>query len=191
MTATDVRPDPDAEVTAAAVAAALRVIDANLSEFGDRYPGDTTVHNRYELLPAGINKGWTTSFWPAMLWLAHDLTGDDAYRLAAARHVRSFTSRLHDGADIDTHDLGFLYTLACAVLIGKIRSRPTQEWGQAHGPGFRRRLGFRHDFAPRYSIPFSTRGCGGGRTVQCGRRPHDRRPTTIGAWLGVRGRAGV
>jgi unsaturated chondroitin disaccharide hydrolase len=115
MTATDLRPGPDAEATGAAVTAALRVVDANLAAFGTRYPGDTTVHNRYELLPPGVNRGWTTSFWPGMLWLAHDLTGDDAYRDAAGRHVLSFTERLAAAADIDTHDLGFLYTLSCVT----------------------------------------------------------------------------
>jgi unsaturated chondroitin disaccharide hydrolase len=99
----------------AAAAAALRVVAANLAAFGDRYPADTTVHNRYRLLPSGVNVGWTTGFWPGMLWLAHDLTGDEAYRAAATRHVHSFATRLREKADIDTHDLGFLYTLGCVT----------------------------------------------------------------------------
>lgn len=116
MTAIDVRPDPDAGATAAAVAAALRTIDANIVEFGDRYPGDTTVRDRYRLRPnAGANLGWTTSFWPGMLWLAFELTGDEAYRRAAAAHVRSYTERVDRRIDLDTHDLGFLYHLACVV----------------------------------------------------------------------------
>jgi unsaturated chondroitin disaccharide hydrolase len=107
--------------TGSAVSAALRTIDANLADFGDRYPGDTTVDDRYRLRPAagglpdGANVGWTTSFWPGMLWLAHDLTGDDGYRRAAAAHVRSFAERVASGTDVDTHDLGFLYTLSCVV----------------------------------------------------------------------------
>jgi unsaturated chondroitin disaccharide hydrolase len=121
MTATDVRPSSDAEATGAAVAAALRTIDANIATFGDRYPGDTTVANRYQLrpavngLPEGSNHGWTTSFWPGMLWLAGELSGDEAYHRAAAAHVRSFADRVHHGIDLDTHDLGFLYTLSCVV----------------------------------------------------------------------------
>jgi unsaturated chondroitin disaccharide hydrolase len=121
MTAIDVRPSPDAEATAAAVAAALRTIDANLAAFGDRYPGDTTVNNRYALRPPGCgqpvgsNVGWTTSFWPGMLWLAFDLTGDDAYRRAAMTHVDSFRDRVDRAIDLDTHDLGFLYTLGCVI----------------------------------------------------------------------------
>jgi unsaturated chondroitin disaccharide hydrolase len=107
--------------TGSAVTAALRTIDANLADFGDRYPGDTTIDDRYRLRPAsggrpdGANVGWTTSFWPGMLWLAHELTGDERYRRAAAGHVTSFADRIATGTDVDTHDLGFLYTLSCVV----------------------------------------------------------------------------
>jgi unsaturated chondroitin disaccharide hydrolase len=113
MTAIDVRPTPDAEAVAAAVAAALRTIDANIAAFGDRYPGDTTVEGRYGLRAA--NEGWTTSFWPGMLWLAHALTSDPRYREAALGHVGSFYDRIRTRHDVDTHDLGFLYTLSCVT----------------------------------------------------------------------------
>ncbi|MFC7534138.1 glycoside hydrolase family 88 protein [Actinoplanes sp. GCM10030250] len=111
----------DAEVLSTAVTAALRTIDTNLAAFGDRYPGDTTVQGRYRLRPAtgdvpeGGNVGWTTSFWPGMLWLAWDLSGADVYRRAAEAHTASFADRVHNGVDLDTHDLGFLYTLSCIV----------------------------------------------------------------------------
>jgi unsaturated chondroitin disaccharide hydrolase len=113
MTAIDVRPTPDAEAVAAAVAAALGTIDANIAAFGDRYPADTTVGGRYPLRE--VNEGWTTSFWPGMLWLAHALTNDPRYRDAALGHVVSFSDRIRDRRDVDTHDLGFLYTLSCVV----------------------------------------------------------------------------
>ncbi|SCF49797.1 unsaturated chondroitin disaccharide hydrolase [Micromonospora matsumotoense] len=119
MTATNVRPHSDAAAVAAAVAAAIRTVEANIATFGDRYPADTTDANRYPLRPPGVgqpegaNVGWTTSFWPGMLWLAHDLTGDDRHLRAALSHVDSFASRVNHGIDLDTHDLGFLYTLAC------------------------------------------------------------------------------
>lgn len=121
MTAIDVRPSPDAEATGPAVAAALRTIDANIAEFGERYPGDTTVRGRYRLrpaalgLPEGANIGWTTSFWPGMLWLAFDLTADERYLAAATSHVRSFVERVERRIDLTTHDLGFLYTLGCVT----------------------------------------------------------------------------
>jgi len=107
MTAIDVRSTP------AAVAAALRTIDANRKTFGDRYPADTTTGGRY--LPRDGNVGWTTSFWPGALWLAYDLSDRAEYRQAAAGHVRSFADRIAGRHDVETHDLGFLYTLSCVV----------------------------------------------------------------------------
>ncbi len=121
MTEIDVRPGLDPEVMGRAVTAALRTVDANIAEFGDQYPGDTTTHNRYLLrpsvngLPEGANVGWTTSFWPGMLWLAFELSGSPAHQQAAVSHVRSFAERIERGIDLDTHDLGFLYTLSCVV----------------------------------------------------------------------------
>jgi unsaturated chondroitin disaccharide hydrolase len=116
--------DATASSTRAAAATALRTVDANIASFGTRYPADTTTDDRYPLRPAradlpdtapGANYGWTTSFWPGQLWLAHELTGDDRYRDAAQAHVASYAQRVHGGEDLDTHDLGFLYTLSCVT----------------------------------------------------------------------------
>lgn len=102
-----------------AVTAALAIVDANIAEFGLRYPGDTTIDQRYAdrpataELPAGSNYGWTTSFWPGMLWLAHELSGQERYRELATAHVASFVRRVEEEIDLHTHDLGFLYTLSC------------------------------------------------------------------------------
>jgi unsaturated chondroitin disaccharide hydrolase len=121
MTAIDVRPSFDAGATAAAVAAALRTVEANIAAFGDRYPADTTTGDQYPMRPAmlgqplGANVGWTTSFWPGMLWLAYELTGDETFHAAALSHVDNFAARVDRRIDIDTHDLGFLYTLACVL----------------------------------------------------------------------------
>ncbi|MEV6343078.1 glycoside hydrolase family 88 protein [Actinoplanes sp. NPDC051851] len=121
MTAIDVRAGFDAGAVGAAVSAALRTIDVNLSVLGDRYPGDTTVEERYRLRPAaagqpvGSNVGWTASFWPGMLWLAYDLTGEERYLTAATGHIADFAERIDRRIDIETHDLGFLYILSCVV----------------------------------------------------------------------------
>jgi unsaturated chondroitin disaccharide hydrolase len=113
--------DAPASATRDAVAAALRTVDANTASWGDRYPDDTTTGGRYRLrpatadLPEGANRGWTTSFWPGQLWLAHVLTGEDRYRAAAQAHVASYADRIARAVDTDTHDLGFLYTLSCVT----------------------------------------------------------------------------
>jgi unsaturated chondroitin disaccharide hydrolase len=113
MTAIEVHTGPDAQATGNAVAAALRTIDANIARFADGYPADTTQDDRYPMRPGNV--GWTTSFWPGMLWLAHELTGGDHYRDAARSHVRSFAERIDQRIDLGTHDLGFLYTLSCVL----------------------------------------------------------------------------
>lgn len=121
MTAIDVRTTLDTGAVAAAVAAALRTVEANIEAFGGLYPADTTAGNRYPVRPAiggqpeGANVGWTTSFWPGMLWLAGDLSGDDRFRAAAVSHVDSFADRVARGIELETHDLGFLYTLSCVL----------------------------------------------------------------------------
>ena len=104
-----------------AVQCALKTISTNLITFADRYPDDTTVGNVYYLRRArngfaeGDNYGWTTSFWPGVLWLAYELSGSEVYRRGAEQHIQSFVKRIEEKLDLDTHDLGFLYTLACVV----------------------------------------------------------------------------
>ncbi|WP_281858830.1 glycoside hydrolase family 88 protein [Salana multivorans] len=124
------------EVVGVAVRDALDIVDANLVTFGDRFPHDNTVDEVYQLrpavrgwgqdLPAGSNYGWTTSFWSGQLWLAWELTGRDRYRDLALAHVESFARRVRDGVDLDHHDLGFLYSLACVTpdrLVGSAEGR--------------------------------------------------------------------
>ncbi|MBF0817089.1 glucuronyl hydrolase [Microbacterium paludicola] len=117
---TSTTPALDARV-AAALADAVAVVRRNIDTFGDAYVDDTTRDNRYAPRPAhgqfaaGQNRGWTTSFVPGMHWLAWELTGDDAFRDQALRHAADFERRLLADEDLDTHDLGFLYTLAAVV----------------------------------------------------------------------------
>ncbi|MFF1876949.1 glycoside hydrolase family 88 protein [Leifsonia sp. NPDC058230] len=103
----------------AALTAAIDTVRRNIERFGDRYPDDTTRDGFYPLRPAaggvpeGGNRGWTTSFVPGMQWIAWEATGDDVFRDAALRHAANFEERMREGVDLDTHDLGFLYSLAC------------------------------------------------------------------------------
>lgn len=117
---------------APAVDTALATIRRNIAAFGDTYPDDTTHDGRYPArpatpdLPEGANRGWTTSFWPGMQWLAFELTGDEGFRTAGEAHVADFARRVERGQDLETHDLGFLYTLSCVApwrLLGDERAR--------------------------------------------------------------------
>ncbi|GAA5195626.1 glycoside hydrolase family 88 protein [Microbacterium jejuense] len=101
-----------------AIADALSTVRRNIAKFGPAYPDDTTVDDRYEqrpaegVIPLGGNRGWTTSFRTGMLWLAWELSGDEDYREAALVDVADFERRVRAEEDLDTHDLGFLYTLS-------------------------------------------------------------------------------
>ncbi len=98
--------------------AAVATVERNVDAFGDAYPDDTTVQERYHLRPAlggvpeGGNRGWTTSFWTGLKWLTWELTGDEAVRASAERNAADFARRVREEIDLDTHDLGFLYSLA-------------------------------------------------------------------------------
>ncbi len=102
---------------------ALRVVDANIGYFHDRFPGPAGVGNIY---PAIGNTEWTSAFWTGMLWLAHEAGGDGRYREAAESQIESYAERIEKGIRTDTHDLGFLYTLSCVAafrLTGNRRAR--------------------------------------------------------------------
>ncbi|MGC1375923.1 MAG: glycoside hydrolase family 88 protein [Anaerolineales bacterium] len=116
-----------------AIAAALEKVAANLATFSDVYPHDHTTHNIYQAralngFPVGSNAGWTTGFWPGLLWLAYELTGAAEYRQAGLLQAQRFAQRLRDDLDLDHHDIGFLYTLACVApwrLTGDVAARAT------------------------------------------------------------------
>ncbi|MFC8680678.1 glycoside hydrolase family 88 protein [Microbacterium ureisolvens] len=132
-TATPADPLVDVDVDVdAAIAAAVSTVRRNIATFGPAYPDDTTVDDRYRQRPAhggiplGGNRGWTTSFRTGMLWLAWELTGDDAYRDAALVDAADFDRRVRAEEDLDTHDLGFLYTLSTVAawrLLGDEQAR--------------------------------------------------------------------
>ena len=84
----------------------------NINAFKDLYPAPASVNNVYPLIE---NHEWTTSFWPGMLWLAWETTGDKIFREAAQERISGFRGRLDNRIGVNTHDLGFLYTLSCVA----------------------------------------------------------------------------
>lgn len=114
------RSSADADATLQdALSDAIERIDATLATFYDRFP---TASSDDLVYPATDNMdGWTASFWTGQCWLASELTGDDRFRDAAETQLETFARRLDEG-NVDTHDLGFLYTLSAVAgyrLTGK------------------------------------------------------------------------
>ncbi|MDR2253157.1 MAG: glycoside hydrolase family 88 protein [Bifidobacteriaceae bacterium] len=104
---------------ASATALALATVRRNIEEFGERFPGDCSVADRYRDRVGGpvpgANVGWTTGFRTGMIWLAGELSPDPVLERAGLRDVASFTQRLARRVDLETHDLGFLYMPSCVT----------------------------------------------------------------------------
>lgn len=86
-------------------------LDALLPRFPDCFPAANSEGLIYP--PERENVEWTTSFFSGMLWLLYQHTGDGKYLSTLERHLESFYERVEQPGYVDTHDLGFLYSLSC------------------------------------------------------------------------------
>ncbi len=153
-------PKADRSFWAGATEKAIARVRANMKVYGPGlYPAPSSVGQRYPALP---NIEWTSSFWPGMLWLSFELTGETAFRDAGLAQISDFRRRLDERIAVDTHDLGFLYTLSCVSawrLVGLEEARRTalkaatlligryyetagiiQAWGDLEDPAQRGRI---------------------------------------------------
>lgn len=138
----------------------FKQIDRNMKTFAvDKYPAPNSENQVYPAIP---NTDWTACFWTGQLWLAYELTGDEKYRKAADAQMPDYKKRLDERAHVDTHDLGFLYTLSAVAnwrLTGDRFARDTalkaadvlmiryfekagviQAWGNLNDPALRGRI---------------------------------------------------
>lgn len=153
------RPELSREEIKAAIEFVIKKIDENIETFTYKFPAPASRNNVYE----GIeNVDWTSCFWTGMLWLAYEVTGDDKYRKTAEIHLESFKNRIEEKICVDTHDLGFLYSLTCVAaykLTGSEEAKQTalkaaeeltvryfdkagiiQAWGDLNDPNQRGRM---------------------------------------------------
>ncbi len=86
---------------------AVERVQRNCARFDTHFPNYGDDH-RYVLRE---NNNWLAAFWPGMLWLAYDRTGDPTLRDQASALLPTFEARLDRQIHI-THDLGFLFTLS-------------------------------------------------------------------------------
>lgn len=91
----------------------LLKINENQELFRDLFPAAASTNNVYTSVEN--NKGWTQSFWTGMVWLAYELTGKDTYSSLATHHSKLFKYRIDNNLGLDTHDIGFLYSLSCVA----------------------------------------------------------------------------
>ncbi|MGM0124579.1 glucuronyl hydrolase [Enterococcus sp. AZ194] len=91
---------------------AIEKVKENLSTFQETVPPAASVGLVY---PQEENIDWTASFWIGMLFLAKDLTEEETFNQTIDKQMRSFTHRLENKIELETHDIGFLYTLSAVA----------------------------------------------------------------------------
>lgn len=101
------------ELDGAWVDAALREavdrIDRMLPRFTAEFPSAATEKGIYRPVE---KVDWTEGFWSGILLLAYEVTGEEKYRRVAEGLLPRFRERLDRKIKVETHDLGFLYTLS-------------------------------------------------------------------------------
>lgn len=90
----------------------LKRIEQNMKTYSIVFPPPQSNNYRYGIYP---NYEWTPSFWTGMLWLAYELTGDDKFKKTAQIQMQSYRDRMIHKVCINTHDIGFIYSLSCVA----------------------------------------------------------------------------
>lgn len=81
-----------------------------LTQFDGQFPAACSIDGVY---PLTANTDWTTGFWSGATALAAGFSQPERFLPHLAQQVTSFSERLALKHDLETHDLGFLYTLSC------------------------------------------------------------------------------
>lgn len=96
----------------------LERTDQNIDYFTTGFP-----HVSEEgVYPQEPNKLWTASFFPGMVNLAYGITKDEKFLRNQTFYLDSFEERLLHGA-MDTHDIGFLFSLTCVALYKETQNK--------------------------------------------------------------------
>lgn len=102
---------------------ALDKVRGNLETFRDLVPPAASENQVYQ---PEENIDWTASFWPGMLFLGKELTRSTEFDEVLARQMESFQHRLDEKIALETHDIGFLYSLT-AVADYRINHTPASK----------------------------------------------------------------
>ena len=101
----------DSEVEAALDAASAQVI-RNLPKFTHCFQKAYSENGFYQPTE---NRDWTTGFWTGEIWLAYEHTKNPALKEAGEIQMKDFLNRIEEKIDVETHDLGFLYSPSCVA----------------------------------------------------------------------------
>lgn len=101
----------DSEVEAALDAASAQVI-RNLPKFTHCFQKAYSENGFYQPTE---NRDWTTGFWTGEIWLAYEHTKNPALKEVGEIQMKDFLNRIEEKIDVETHDLGFLYSPSCVA----------------------------------------------------------------------------
>jgi unsaturated chondroitin disaccharide hydrolase len=104
---------------------------------------------------------WTSGFWPGLLWLVHEQTGDTMCKLQAEACEEQLDNVLHQFYEL-SHDMGFMWTLSSLAnykLTGNSESKRRALTAASHLAGrFNSRIGIIRAQNDRDDVPGSNVG---------------------------------
>lgn len=116
------------EITKAEVEKALSICTEQilgiLPEFTDKFPTAASLNLFYDKTD---NLGWTNGFWTGEIWLAYEFCKDERLKKAALVQCDSFYERIVRKIAVESHDMGFLYTLSCVAAYKLTENEKTRE----------------------------------------------------------------
>jgi unsaturated chondroitin disaccharide hydrolase len=95
-------------------------VDRLLEQSGDKWLDHAGEDGIYQVRRPDW---WTTGFWPGILWIMHDLTGKESYKLAAWNRDEELEQWLIRPTDELNHDVGFQF-LPTAVIKHALTGDP-------------------------------------------------------------------
>lgn len=84
-------------------------VNENLPKYSTVFPTSSSENLIYGEMG---NKDWTEGFWTGILWLLYEDTNEKKYLSALETLLRTFQERLDQNIGLNTHDIGFLYSLS-------------------------------------------------------------------------------
>lgn len=100
-------------------------LKSQLVSYDGLYPAACSINGQY---PLTDNTDWTTGFWSGMTWLAWQMSGDTTFLTHLQRQIPGYGERLAQRHDVETHDLGFLYSLSCVNTWRSTGDRNAREY---------------------------------------------------------------
>lgn len=106
------KPEITAKEVQAGLSTASKQILGVLPEFTEKFQKAYSEGGFYQPTE---NRDWTTGFWTGEIWLAYEFTKDERLKAAGDIQMKDFWNRIENRIDVETHDLGFLYSPSCVA----------------------------------------------------------------------------